>query len=67
MTKVYRATHSHELTHDLRVSARALGPCPYECLDAFVDLGLSDSEIARYFHLPSTRVEELRMVWGITR
>lgn len=43
----------------------ALGPYPRTCLETFHDLGLSDSEIARYFGIPRASVTGLRLMWNI--
>ncbi|KFE36221.1 hypothetical protein [Thioclava atlantica] len=36
-----------------------LGPDPRATLECFVDLGLSDAEIARYFHIEAVRLAPL--------
>jgi hypothetical protein len=46
-------------------SVQALGPTPKTALMVFVDLGLSDCEIARYFAISQTCVSELRRIWRI--
>lgn len=38
---------------------------PRRVLETFVDLGLSDGEIARYFKIPETSVSKLRKIWRI--
>ena len=43
----------------------ALGPTPRNSLEALVDLGLSDGEMARYFKVPETSISKLCHVWGI--
>lgn len=45
----------------LRRYPEELGPMPEATLDCFVDLGLSDAEIARYFRL------DLALVIALTR
>ncbi|WP_176250035.1 MULTISPECIES: hypothetical protein [unclassified Sulfitobacter] len=42
-----------------------LGAMPRRVLETFVDLGLSDGEIARYFKIPETSVSKLRKIWRI--
>lgn len=54
-----------DLPPDLRDHALALGPTPKRALAALADLGLSDSEIARYHRLPRQCVSELRSIWNI--
>ena len=49
----------------LRNDLTALGPLPMRTLTAFVDLGLSDAEIARYFDLPAASVAKLRTIWQL--
>ncbi len=39
---------------------RAMGLDPFAVLDCFSDLGMSDSEIARYFHISPADVAWLR-------
>jgi hypothetical protein len=54
-----------DLPNELRVSAQKLGAFAAANLAVFVDLGLSDDEIGRYFGLPSSRVSQLRQAWRI--
>lgn len=54
-----------ELPYALQRYMHILGPTPKRCLEMFVDLGLSDPEIARYFKIPTDIVTELRQVWRI--
>lgn len=54
-----------EMTLELQKYMHTLGPTPKRSLESFVDLGLSDTEIARYFKIPSEVVEQLREVWEI--
>lgn len=54
------------IPRDLKAHIAALGPTPRTSLETFVDLCLSDDEIARYFHVPRTFVSQLRNHWGIT-
>lgn len=56
-----------DLPNELRVSAQKLGPFAAANLAVFVDLGLSDDEIGRYFGLPSSRVSQLRRAWRIPK
>ena len=42
-----------------------LGAMPRRVLETFVDLGLSNDEIARYFKIPETSVSKLRKIWDI--
>lgn len=55
----------HELTHELQKYLHTLGPTPKRCLETFADLGLSDTEIARYFRIPDDVVTQLRDIWKI--
>lgn len=50
---------------ELRKHVAALGPSPRESLEVFVDLGLSDDEMARYFKVPKTSISKLCHIWGI--
>ncbi len=43
----------------------ALGPVPSSALAAMVDYGLNDTEIGRYYGLPSEAVAALRAHWRI--
>ena len=45
--------------------AETLGLAPRAALSAFVDYGLSDTEIARYHKLPTEIVSELRDHWRL--
>lgn len=54
-----------ELSDDLRTAAQKLGPYAATSLAVFVDLGLSDKEIGRYFGLPSSRIRQLCRTWQI--
>lgn len=47
--------------------AHAFGPMPKTSLEVFADLGLTDSEIARYFNVPQTCITRLRSIWNIQR
>ena len=49
----------------LRKDLTALGPLPMRTLTAFVDLGLSDAEIARYFDLSAASIVKLRIIWQL--
>ncbi len=40
----------------------ALGPMPKVSLETFVDLGLTDAEIGRYFRIPQTSISKLRKI-----
>ena len=44
----------------------SMGPIPRVSLETFVDLSLSDDEIANYFDVPRNVITQLRGVWGIT-
>lgn len=50
---------------ELRKHVAALGPAPRKSLEVFVDLGLSDGEMARYFKVPETCISKLCHIWGI--
>ena len=50
---------------ELRKLLAALGPSPRKSLEVFVDLGLSDDEIARDFKVPETYISKLCHIWGI--
>ena len=54
-----------DLPERLRNDLIALGPLPMRTLTAFVDLGLSDAEIARYFDLPAASIAKLRTIWQL--
>jgi len=54
-----------ELPDHLRQHIEALGPAPKNSLETFVDLGLSDCEVARYFNVPPACIIKLRDIWGI--
>lgn len=54
-----------ELPRQFREHVSALGHQPEACLETFVDLGLSDGEIARYFHVPKTCITELCGIWHL--
>ena len=54
-----RADHLQRYVH-------LLGPMPKSCLEAFVDLGLSDAEIGKYFRIPQDIVTQLREFWNIS-
>ena len=54
-----------DLPERLRNDLTALGPLPMRTLTAFVDLGLSDAEIARYFDLPAASIAKLRTIWQL--
>ncbi len=65
-----RAPHvapGKELPLRLREQVRALGPMPKTCLEVFVDLGLSDGEIARYFDVPQACITKLCDIWCMRR
>ena len=51
---------------DLSHHIAAMGPTPRMSLETFVDLSLSDDEIAKYFHVPCSLIAQLRDFWGIT-
>lgn len=55
-----------DIPRDLKSHIAALGPTPRTSLETFVDLCLSDDEIARYFQVPRTLISQLRDHWGIT-
>lgn len=56
---------TQELPSQLRKYVDILGPFPKQSLEALSDLGLSDSEIARYHTIPRRCVSELRTIWHI--
>src|SRR6056297_219443 len=45
--------------------AETLGVAPRAALSAFLDYGLSDTEIAGYHRLPTEIISELRDHWGL--
>lgn len=57
--------HRRDIPDDLRKYLSALGPTPRETLEAFVDLSLSDAEIAKYFQVPHHHIRKLRRIWNI--
>lgn len=59
------STARAELTGQLQKYMHLLGPTPKRCLQTFVDLGMSDAEIGRYFRIPQEAVTELREIWKI--
>ena len=54
-----------DLPERLRNDLTALGPLPMRTLTTFVDLGLSDAEIARYFDLSAASIAKLRAIWQL--
>ncbi|MBJ3763717.1 hypothetical protein ILP92_13245 [Maribius pontilimi] len=50
---------------DWRDWVAALGPLPKPTLQAFVDLGMTDDEIARYHRIPPTCIPKMRRMWDI--
>ena len=50
---------------ELNKHIAALGPAPRRSLEVFVDLGLSDGEMARYFKVPETCISQLCHIWSI--
>lgn len=54
-----------ELTPELQKYLHVLGPTPKRCLETLADLGLSDTEIGRYFKMPGIFVTQLRQIWRI--
>lgn len=54
-----------KLPYKLRKHVTALGPTPKASLEAFVDLDLSDGEMARYFDVSDTSVAKLCKIWGL--
>ena len=63
--KIPEASRTSILPNFLKKHALALGPRPKKSLEAFVDLGLSDQEIAGYFNIPQTCVSKFRLIWNI--
>ena len=59
------AHYDSDLSDELRVLAQKLGPFAAASLAVFVDLGLSDDDIGRYFDLPNFRISQLRQAWRI--
>ena len=53
------------LPKKLRQHVGAFGPTPKTSLAVFVDLGLSDDEIARYFGVPENCITRLCRIWNI--
>ena len=64
-TPSFAVSERPELTAELQKYLHVLGPTPKRCLETFVDLGLSDDEIGRYFRMPGGLVAELRDIWKI--
>ena len=58
--------HPKELPLNLRQHIAALGPMPKASLETFVDLGLSDGEMASYFNVPQADIAKLRDIWNIS-
>lgn len=54
-----------DMPKELRQYIAALGPMPKNTLETFVDLSLSDDEIARYFQVPASCISQLRRIWNI--
>ncbi|MFO8126899.1 hypothetical protein [Yoonia sp.] len=54
-----------ELTPELQKYLHVLGPTPKRCLETLADLGLSDSEIGRYFGMPAVFITQLHQIWRI--
>jgi len=50
---------SGRATYRAESDAAGLGPWPDRTVAALRDLGLSDSEIARYFRVPTARIARL--------
>jgi hypothetical protein len=63
--KLRLVSRSQGLPHPLREHIMALGPMPETCLAIFLDLGLSDREIARYFDVPKASIAKLCDIWNI--
>jgi hypothetical protein len=61
----YAAHLDPDLPDELRVSEQKLGPFAAASLAVFVDLGLSDDDIGRYFGLSGICVSQLRQAWRI--
>ncbi|WP_372991416.1 hypothetical protein [Sulfitobacter sp.] len=61
----WKGQRNDGFSRDLRRHVATLGPKPRKSLAAFVDLGLSDGEIARYYQLPRNCISMLCQVWGI--
>ncbi len=59
---VREAVHLEEVPERLREHANALGCMPRHSLFAFIGLGLSDSEIGRYFKIPESSVMALKAI-----
>lgn len=62
---VHNKQKRDDLTGELQLYMHTLGPKPKRCLESLSDIGLSDSEIARYFKIPTSIVTALRLVWNI--
>ncbi len=65
--KIPNASRTSMLPNFLKEHALAFGPRPKKCLEAFVDLGLSDKEIAGYFNIPQSCVSKFCLIWNITQ
>lgn len=61
----FTPTKRDELTHELQKYIHTLGVAPKRCLETFVDLGMTNAEIARYFEIPDDVVGQLRAIWEI--
>lgn len=58
--------YRRDIPDDLRAYLAALGPTPRQTLETFVDLSLSDAEIAKYFRVPNHCIQRLRQIWNIS-
>lgn len=67
LTGKRRFSTCRHMPDQLRKDLQVLGPTPKTCLETFVDLGLSDREIARYFNVPHSSIKGLCQIWGIRR
>ena len=53
------------LGYELQKYLHVLGPQPKRSLETFIDLGLSDAEIAQYFKMDEQHITDLREVWNL--
>lgn len=65
VVKASRGVSRMHLRQSTLKEMQALGPTPLACLRAFVDLGLSDAEIAAYFGISNSCVTKLCEIWGV--
>lgn len=62
---VRRLYPTKTLSGELQKHIHVLGFAPRRTLETFVDLGLTDGEIARYFKMDERHISSLREHWEI--